>query len=241
MTRVAVHPSALAWARRLSGERGGLAGWRFRRHLARCDACRAKEAELVRERAAFDGSPRRGDDLSRLRRAAEAGRAAEGIRWRPLVALLAAAGASAALLFAFLPAGRPELSAKGRSHFAVFVDRPEGAVPLPFRCRPGDRLMARYRTTRPYLLLLERDGQERVQVLFPQDGATSARLPAGEGTTPVSWVLDAVPGRECFAAFFSDAPVDAATARRALLDPPGAPTTAGAEVLLRCCDKVGAP
>ncbi len=56
-------------------------------------------------------------------------------------------------------------------------------------------------------------------------------LAAPRGATPQSFVLDEVPGRECFAAFFSDAPVEAARG--------GAPALGGAVVRMQCCEKQG--
>ncbi len=63
------------------------------------------------------------------------------------------------------------------------------------------------------------------------------RLPAAEGTTPTSWILDAVPGRECFVAFFSDQPLGAEAATRALNGSPEAPALPGASVRVQCCEK----
>lgn len=244
MTR---HPSALDWSRRLAGDaRGWWRERRMRRHLAGCEACRRLEAEMISERIAFDAAPERREELARLQaRAATALRHAApssalglpGLRW----ALGAGLGlALVAVLALRLPEPRDGLLEKGGSALALYVDRPGGAVALPARCAPGDRLMARWRTDRPWLLLLERDGAGRVQVLLPAGGTTSVRLQAGEGTTPQSFVLDDTPGRECFAAFFSDEPLDAAAAGRALAGAPGAPALPGASVRVQCCEKGGA-
>lgn len=235
------HPSELTWARLLAAELGWLARTRLRRHVAACDACRLLETELTEERRAFESDPRRADDLRLLRARA----AAAPPRWAPprrprLAFALAGAALVAGLAVVVVrrPAS-PHLSSKGLDAFQLFVERPAGAQALGGRCAPGDRIIGRYRTDRPYLLLLERDGRGRVQTLVPRDGVESARLPAAEGTTPESWVLDAAPGPECFVAVFSDEPVGAAAAIRALLERPGAPALRGATVQVRCCEKEG--
>lgn len=237
MTERGTHPSELAWARHLSGEFGWLEAWKLRRHLAGCEACRAREAEHARDREAFEASVRRRQQVAELGAAAAALRPVATRRRRLVPWLAGGAAAVGAALLLQRPATAPELTAKGGDQLLLLVDGPAGAVPLGGRCAPGDRLIARYRTGQAYLLILEQDGQGSVQVLFPQDGASSARLEAPEGTTPTSWVLDATPGRECFAAFFSGAPVDVAVARSALLASAGGPALAGVTVRLQCCDK----
>jgi hypothetical protein len=110
-------------------------------------------------------------------------------------------------------------------------------VPLGATCAAGDQLMASYATEHAYLLLLERDGEGRVQVLFPPGGTASAHVPTARGATPQSFVLDDVAGRECFAAFFSDAPVDARRAGEALAAGGTRPALQGAVIRMLCCEK----
>lgn len=239
------HPSELAWARHLAGEPGWLARRRLRRHLRRCEACRRLEASLAAERRAFDADPARRQELARL--AAERGPAPGGRparhrarRWPWLAGALAAASATALVLLAVRTPAPDALRAKGGGVLELYVERPGGAAALGERCAPGDRLIARYRTDRAYLLLLESDGRGAVQVVVPAGGAASMRLTVAEGTTPTSWVLDGAPGPECFAAFFSDAPVDVADAARALRAAPSAPELPGAAAQVRCCRKEAA-
>jgi hypothetical protein len=236
------HPTELTWARALAGELGWIARAKLRGHVATCDACRRLQGEMAEDRRRFESDPRRGDDLRLLRaRAATAPR--PGAR-RPALRLVA--GVVGGLLMGGLAAvlarrpGPLDLAPKGGDTFQLIVSRAAGAQPLEDRCAPGDRIMGRYRTGRAYLLLLERDGRGRVQTLIPRDGNASSRLPAGEGITPESWILDATPGPECFVAVFSDEPVEAAEATRAVRERPRAPTVRGAAVQVRCCEKVPA-
>jgi hypothetical protein len=232
------HPTELDWARRLSRAQGSFAAWRHARHVAGCVACREKERALREEQRAFDAEPRRRQELAALRvrpapaRAPAPGRSRQQA-WPWMLGATAAVGVVAMLR---IPAAA-ELRAKGGDRLALYVERAGGAVPLAARCAPGDRLIARARSPRPWLLLLERDGRGAVQVLYPQDGRASARAPGADGTTPQSFVLDAVPGRECFAAFFSDEPLEAAAATAALAAEPERPALAGASVRVQCCEK----
>lgn len=241
MTDVQAHPSELQWARHLSREGSFLERRHVRRHLARCAACRAYEAEQSRAREAFEGDPRTREAMDELRaRAAATAPPPRGGRptWFGAIGVLGVAAAALALIL-LRPGSSPELLAKGGDRFAVYVQRPGGPVTLGGRCAPGDRLMAGWRTSRPYLLLLERDGRGAVQVLFPPGGAGSGRVPAAEGTTPTSWILDDAPGRECFAAFFSDEPVGTAIASRALAASREPPALPGVTARVVCCEKGG--
>ena len=236
MTLRGEHPSELAWAKHLSREGGWLARRRIRRHLAHCPDCKAREAEWVREREAFERGP-----LLPLTRAAARPPVGGRVAWRWLV-LGGAAGTLAtavALVLALRVPTTGGLEEKGAEVFTLYLRSAEGAATLGGECAPGDRLMAGYRTRRPYLLILERDGRGAVQVLFPPGGRASGRVPEGEGVTPTSWILDAAEGRECFAAFFSDEPVSAGVAAAALAATPQGPSLPGAAVRVRCCEKGG--
>lgn len=237
------HPGELTWARHLAAELGWLGAWRLRRHLAGCGPCRAHADELARDRVAFDASPERAGELARLQaRAAGDSRRLASRGRRPGWTLGAVGGLAAAVavwVAVRVPAPVEGLAEKGGSALSLYVDRPGGAVALAARCAPGDRLMARYRTDRAYLLLLQRDGAGTVQVLLPPGGTSSQRLAAGVGSTPHGLVLDAIPGRECFAAFFSDQPLDAAVAGQALDGLPTPPVLPGAAVRIQCCEKDG--
>jgi hypothetical protein len=250
------HPSDLMWTNWHSQELGWLEAQSFRRHLRSCAACRAQEAEERSERARLEEQLE--DDLRSLRPHAEAlpgrpvepRRHASGLPWA-VVGGLAGAVAVLALSIGPLIVGRPSgapapdeptaLASKGVAQLDVFVQRGDHAVALGSTCAAGDRLLARWRTGYPYLLLLERDGGGAVQVLFPLEGERSAPVGKGAGTTPKGWLLDAVPGEECFAAFFSDRPLAVDAAARALAASPRAPELAGALVRVRCCQKERTP
>lgn len=234
------HPNALDWAKYLAGESGWPATGRLRRHLRGCAPCRRLEAEMSRERTSFDSAPGRRDELSLLRARAGAPRRS-GAMTSPRARWLAIAGAAAAVVAAAIafraPRQGPHLLEKGGDALTMYVDRPSGAVALGARCAAGERVMAAYRTGRRHLLLLERDGRGVIQVLVPPGGGRSIELSASEGATATSWTLDSAPGPECFVAVFSDGPIDAAAARRALALSPEAPSLPGAIIRVQCCEK----
>lgn len=237
------HPNALAWARHLAGETGGLSGWRFRRHLASCPACRERAASAAREREDFESDPRSAEALRALRQRARQ-RSPDAPRPTPWAAwALTAAGAAGAV--ALLVVGRTDgpaaLAAKGGDLFTLHVERPAGAEALGTTCAAGDRLMPRYRTARSFLLVLERDGAGGVQAVYPWSGDASVLLTSRDGAMPQSWQLDATPGEECFFAFFSDAPVALSAARAALAASPAAPSLPGVAVRAQCCRKAAKP
>lgn len=237
------HLGALDWARHSAGELRGWTGWRIRRHLRCCDTCWKVGREIASERVAFLASPESASDLSKLEARARTLAAPSARSWRPLALSIGGTAAVAATMSLWVhlaaPATRGLLRGKGGDELTLFVEAPAGAVALGPSCAPGDRLIARYRTDRAYLLVLERDGQGAVQVVHPWNGDRSARLPAGEGTAPLSWVLDDVQGPECFVAFFSDEAVEAGRAREAVTRAPEAPDVGGAAVRIQCCEKRG--
>lgn len=242
MSLLREHPSELDWSRWLAAELGWLAARSMRRHLSACGRCRRLEAEMAGERAAFDAAPDRRVELARLRASSALPPQRSPIPYLSRRGGVLAAGAAVASVAALAllqpePAPRSELAAKGDSTLTFHVARAGGAAPLGPSCAPGARIMARYRTHQPFLLLLQRDGRGEVQVLFPLGGSASARLPGPAGATPHSFVLDATPGRECFAAFFSRRPLDALAAKGALAASPEAPALPGAEVRAQCCTK----
>jgi Putative zinc-finger len=237
------HPSALGWARFFGHELGPLDRWRLRRHLASCPACAGLHAAMVEERRVFLASPARLEQLALLTAtAARLGAREARPAWRPLPWLLggslAATAAALALVVLSPSAGLEELRAKGGDTLSLVVQRAGGPARLGESCAAGDRLTARFRTDHRQLLLLERDGAGAVQQLYQNDPARP--LPAGEGVTPTSWVLDDQAGEECFAGFFSDTPVEPRAAIRALEASPHAPVLPGAVVRVQCCLK-GAP
>lgn len=232
-------PGELEWTRHLAGELGWLAARRLRAHAANCDGCRRALEAMAAERTAFAADPRRRRDLAALGvRARELGPRRGRAAWR--LAGLVAAGAAAATVIVFRgPSSDPEWTIKGGDLLAVHVETASGAVPLGATCAAGDQLMASYATEHAYLLLLERDGEGRIQVLLPPGGTASAHLSAARGRTPQSFVLDEVKGPECFAAIFSDAPIEAARAGEALGNGGGAPSLPGAVIRMQCCEKEG--
>lgn len=236
-------PSELEWTRHLAGELSWLAARRLGAHVAGCPRCRAALAAMDAERAAFSADPQRRRDLARLgaRPAPSGSRRRRGLWWLSGLSGLAAAAAAAVLVLARRgPGSDPEWISKGGDLLAVHVQTAGGAAPLGATCAAGDQLMASYASGHAYLLLLERDGRGGIQVLLPPGGTASARLAAPRGATPQSFVLDEVPGQECFAAFFSDAPVDAARAAAALATGEGTPRLGGAVIRMLCCEKEGA-
>lgn len=235
-------PSELEWTRHLAGELGWIAARRLRAHAAGCEGCRRSMEAMTAERAAFAAEPRRRRDLAELEARAQAreprprrGRGAWGLGG------LAAAGFAAAAIVVVRGTDRDrEWIGKGGDLLAIHVETAQGAVPLGASCAAGDQLMASYATGHAYLLLLERDGEGRIQVLLPPGGTASTRLPGPRGATTQSFVLDDAKGPECFAAFFSDAPIEAARAGEALSRGGGAPALAGAVIRMVCCEKRGA-
>jgi hypothetical protein len=205
--------------------------------VAGCAGCRQELDAIAADRAAFSADPRRRRDLEVLaERARGSGPRRGRVSWA--IAAVGLAGAAAAGVVVFrAPSPGQKWTSKGGDLLTVHVERARGAVPLGATCAAGDRLMASYATTHVYLLLLEQDGQGRIQVLLPPGGAASARLASSKGTTAQSFVLDEVKGRECFAAFFSDAPIDAGRAGEALAKGGAAPALPGAEVRMQCCSK----
>jgi hypothetical protein len=198
---------------------------------------------MAAERAAFDAAPARRDELVQLCASASTSqprrlRLELSRRGWALAGSAAALGVAALLLW--LPEPRDEVASKGSSSLTVYQERSGGAALLGRSCEPGARLMLHYRTDRRWLLIVQRDGRGDVQVLFPRGGAASGRVPGPEGATAHSFILDAVPGRECFTAFFTDQPMDAAAAGRALAASPEAPLPFGVEVRSQCCTKEGA-
>lgn len=235
-------PSELDWTRHLAGELGWLASRRLRAHVAGCAACRQALAGMAADRAAFVADPRRQRDLSALTARARTQAPRRPRRpWMLAGLALAAATAAAAVVVLRMPGREPGWIAKGGDLLTVHVETASGAVPLGATCAAGDRLMASWTTGHAYLLLLERDGERKVQTLFPPGGTASAHLAAPRGTTTQSFVLDEVRGQECFAAFFSEAPIDAARAGAALSASTSAPQLSGATVRMQCCVKAGAP
>ena len=229
------HPAELTWMRHLAGELGPVERLRFRAHLRRCEACRAREVEVGLDRAQVE--PELTPGLDRLLAAVRVEPVERVGRRRPPWGWALASGVGLAALVVVVRLGTgpadEALRARGSTSIEYFLDRGTRSTPLGVRCAPGDRLMARYRAE-GYLAVLERDGTGRVQVLFPA-GANTAAAVGGVGTTPTSWVLDDVPGEECFAAFFSAAPFDVASAVAALSA--GSPRLPGVDVQVRCCAK----
>ena len=230
-------PSELEWTKYLAGELRWLASRRLRGHVAGCAGCRQELDAIAADRAAFSADPRRRRDLEVLaERARGSGRRRGRVSWA--IAAVGLAGAATAGIVIFrAPGPAPEWTSKGGDLLTIHVERASGAVPLGATCAAGDRLMASYATANAYLLLLERDGQGRIQVLLPPGGTASARLATSKGTTAQSFVLDDVKGRECFAAFFSDAPIDAERAGEALAKGRASPALPGAVVRMQCCSK----
>jgi hypothetical protein len=193
----------------------------------------ASRVKRIRRRSTRDTVPRRTfthqgrrETIRAVASAPSPPRAPAPVR-AAVVAATFAAGALTLFFFARPPP--PE-------GFDLQIYAASGATALGPRCAPGDRVAARYRTTRRYALLLERDGDGFVQVVHPWGGTAAERRPRGRIAATTSWVLDATPGSTCFAALFSDAPLDVHDAMDAFARTSTSPLLPRA-THIQCCDK----
>jgi len=236
------HPSELLWTKLLDGALGPVDRLRLSWHLRSCEACRRERDAMLAERAAFQAAPARASDLQAIasRVPREVAQPARSGTWVGFAAGLAASATVLALVLA-RPAPGPsdgDLTAKGGEEFSIVVKRGEAVSPLGARCRAGDALRARLRSTHRHVLVLGVDPAGTISALHPFAGAASAALdPAGE-LTPGSWVLDDAAGVERFVAIFSDTPVSLERARAAIALAGAEPVhLPGAVVLERSCTK----
>lgn len=201
-----------AWS---SDELSPAARERVERHVAACAICRARHAQLERERAAFLAAAPSFDQHARLH-VADRGRA--GWRARLLTSrALAAVALAAVALLALWPAP-PATRLKGGESIRCFVkrgERVEVAGPATV-LRPGDRLRFAYSADQDrYFALFGRDAS-RATRYYP--GAASAvRVRAGQQVAlDFSVELDDAPGPETVHAVFCPEPFDLAPLTQAL-------------------------
>ena len=206
--------SDLALDRLLRDEPSPAAG-AARAHLAACEKCRARMAELEAERAAFRAAPpplRRPAPRRRLGRALGA----------------AAAGLAAAAAFALLLRPEEGTRAKGGPSIGVWVEH-DGRLRRAQsgeRVAPGDFVQLTYSGAAPlYGAILSLDGAGRVSRYFPDEEHAAALAPGSAQRFPRSTQLDDVLGRETVYALLCREPValkpllDALAAGRAPAQP----------------------
>jgi len=206
-----------------------------RGHLARCERCAARLAQVDAERAAFS---QHGPRLA-WPKIEVPERAVSGLRRHLPVLSLAAA----ALLFvigrsSFLERRErdeaPSTSGtrtKGGASFELYIrhagqTRRAGDREVVF---PGDQLQLEYTTTEPgHLLLLSLDGKGTASVYFPSTDSRAWPAPAGRGQlVPESTILDAVLGEEYLHALYCARRVEVEPLRQELVEglvfdaPPG--------------------
>jgi len=221
---VSDHVSDLAIDRMLASE---VIDADVRAHLASCERCTGRLAELERERAAF---------AIPLAKPAAATR-------RPAWLLAAGALAAAALVLVVVrrsddPSGtRTKGSASPVLELHVVDQRSGGATSVPVTAatvlHPGDTIQATYASSSPgHGAVLSLDGAGAATVYVPV-----APLAAGSGSFPAATILDDVLGTERLAivwcpAPFAVEPLLAALKARTLVAPSGC-TIAQLEVAKR--------
>ncbi len=264
------HPNDFLLSRWLSKETTWWEGWRLKRHLDRCPMCRERLATMEAERAQYDSDPERRVEImalaARVPRTPAAARAA--LEQAPprrgpevaggwIVAAMTLLIVGGSLALAFSPTGRAlwetppgsdgaqtDFRPKGSDVFVMYLERGQGAQPIPDQCRAGDRLRARLSSRHRFVFVIGQDGTGAYSPLHPMGGDTSAPLPPEGMVTPGSWVLDQTPGTERFSAIFSDAPLsfDAAKAMLQHESTTGTPATdQRAVVIHQSCTKVQTP
>ena len=193
-------------------------------HLAGCDACRSRLAELRADADSFAGSVWIAGAARRATRAAGASR----WRWWAAIAVPAVAAAAVAIWIA-LPrddAGAPGVRTKGSVALDVVVKRGDGTIERlgpAARVAPGEAVRFLVSTDRAgYLAILGLDAAGVVSAYLPDPGAPTPAIGAGrEQAQPGSIILDETAGAERFVALVCPRAmeVDAlvAAARRALV------------------------
>ena len=218
--------SDLVFDRRAAGELSAEEDALLTAHIAGCERCRARNADLEQEAARFDATP-----PEWLRAPPQR---ASRLRWLPAIGGTLAL-AAAVLLWARSRDELPTERLKGTSRIAYHVKH-DGAV------RPGtngDRLMAGDAVQFSYsigearhLAVLSVDGARRVSTYFPATGENAVAMAVGrEVSLPSSTVLDDTPGPETIFALFCDSSVALEPVRRALAERPDAtPVVVGCTV-----------
>jgi hypothetical protein len=204
--------SELALDRLLRGESAGAVAEAARAHVAGCERCRGRLADIAAARDAFraDPPPLRQPVPPSL--SAAPSLPAPPSRWRrrrwPLAGGATVVAAAAALLFFVRSGDDADTRLKGgQPSVVLYVDhahqlrRAAAGEPVA----PGDTVQLTYSAARPfYGAILSRDGAGHVSRYFP-DAPSAAALPAGrELRFPRATELDAVLGPESIFALFCD-------------------------------------
>jgi hypothetical protein len=197
-------PSGFALDRLLAGE-SSADDVGIERHVAGCERCSARVAELRRAQARFAVLP---DALVRHVREQTARRA-----WRwPLP--LAAAGVLLAFWATWTQLGPGGESVgvrtKGGTHVTFYVMH-DGAVRPGLdgeRVHPGDSLQFVYASDRDmYFAIVSIDGNRKASAYFDQDGRAAPIARSRRGVLDRSTVLDATLGNETLYALFCAGPI----------------------------------
>jgi hypothetical protein len=174
--------------------RGEGSGETARAHLATCQTCRARVADIEAARAEFQKTADRMTPRRPRRRWA---------MWSGGGAALAAAAAALILFVRGNDGGTRIKGGGGRIAFYVEHEGKMRAGKAGERVAPGDTLQLVYTSVDPfYGAILSVDGAGQVSRYFP-DGDRAAALPAGrEQSFPRSTELDEVLGHETLYALF---------------------------------------
>ena len=182
-------------------------------HLATCQRCQARRAELEAKATAFRASA-----------PAFTPRAAKVVSLRPrrIVPMIAAGLAVAASVLLMLrPTGDvlDTTRSKGSARLGFFIKRGEQVIEGRdgAHVQPGDLLRFTYTSQEPrHLAVLSRDGAGVASVYFPER-ATTRELPAGKAQAlPDAIELDATLGEETLLALFCSGQLDLEPLRKQL-------------------------
>src|SRR5262249_19539443 len=148
------HPSELTWMKAVSKDLGFWRRRAFEKHLKSCAECHQEWEQLKGEAAAFQGKASFAADAEKIWNAARGSNPTPWGRW------MMAASSVAALVVAVVVFNREktdDLQAKGGDSFVLYVlDGSETHV-LGDACAAGQKIRARFKSERPYLLILGSD------------------------------------------------------------------------------------
>ena len=193
-----------------------------RQHVATCQLCKLRLDGITRAADAYLASYPADNFAHQVAVRARRAEQRPTVPRRRLFAglgVLAMAAGAVALWVRLAPRTLDEIRYKGGGvTWAVFAKRGDRtwAVSDGESLRPGDRLaFTTYSPQDRFLLMFGIDDADTIVQYGPQ-GSTPLRLPRGQGSVPFAIELDARPGEERLFALFSQAPLDAAEAKRAL-------------------------
>jgi hypothetical protein len=184
-------------------------------HLASCQRCQARRAELEQEASTFLASAPTFTPRARPAKVSE-------LRPRRVVPMIAAGLAIAASALLVLRPSDDALDttrSKGSARLGFFIKRGEQVIEGHdgARVRPGDVLRFTYTTQQPsHVAVLSVDGAGVASVYFPE-GAATRELPAGRAEPlPDAIELDATLGQESLFGLFCSGPLELQALRRQL-------------------------